>query len=59
MMSHWMKMDTKAISYVYVIIGLVFIVAGVVIGLLANMGLFEQTISSDVLPCLIRMLWVQ
>ena len=45
-----MKMDTKAISYFYVIIGLAFIITGIIIGILANMGLFEQTITSKVLP---------
>lgn len=43
-------MDTKAISYFYAIIGLTSIITGVIIGILANMGLFEQTITSEVLP---------
>ena len=43
-------MNTKAISYVYLIIGLTFILAGIAIGILANMGIFEQTITSEVLP---------
>ena len=45
-------MDTKGISYWYAIIGLIFIIAGVVIAIFANMGIFEQTIDSDVLPAL-------
>ncbi|MBK5133463.1 hypothetical protein JJE00_03435 [Candidatus Bathyarchaeota archaeon] len=45
-----MMMNTKAISYFYVIIGLASIIAGIVIGILANIGLFEQTITSEVLP---------
>ncbi len=43
-------MDTKAISYLYAIIGLTSIITGVIIGILANMGLFEQTITPEVLP---------
>ena len=45
-----MTMDTRAISYFYVIIGLTSIIVGVLIGILANMGLFEKTITSEVLP---------
>ncbi len=45
-------MDTKGISYWYAIIGLIFIISGVVIGIFTNMGIFEQTIDSDVLPVL-------
>ena len=43
-------MNTKAISYVYLIIGLTFILVGIAIGILANLGIFEQTITSEVLP---------
>ena len=45
-------MNTKAITYWYAIIGLIFIIVGATIGVLANMGIFEQTITSDVLPLL-------
>ena len=46
------EMNTKGVGYLYVIVGLAFIIVGVLIGILANMGVFEQTISSDVLPML-------
>ena len=45
-------MDTKGISYGYAIIGLIFIITGVIIGTLANTGTFEQAINSEALPAL-------
>jgi len=45
-------MNTKGITYWYAIIGLAFIITGIAIGIFANMGIFEQTISSEVLPLL-------
>ena len=45
-------MNTKAITYWYAIIGLIFIIAGAAIGIIANMGIFEQTITSEALPLL-------
>jgi len=44
------QIDNKGISYWYAIISLTFIIIGAVIGILANMGIFEQTINSGNLP---------
>ena len=45
-----MKMNSKGISYWFAVIGLAFIIIGAIVGILANMGTFEQTINSETLP---------
>ena len=46
------EMNTKGVGYLYVIIGLAFIIVGIIVAILANMGIFEQTINSEILPVL-------
>jgi hypothetical protein len=45
-------MNTKAITYWYIIIGLIFIIAGIGIAILSSSGTLEQYINTETLPAL-------